>query len=319
MIRRSSLKWPVALGVVLLALIVVLLILWIIREAATKQWALLTVGTIFFSLILIGVVIYLILTIKEIRLTRRQANFIDSVTHELKSPIASIKLCLQTLDMREMGLPQQREFHRLMLEDVERLDSLIDHLLEAARLDHVTGVEPCEEVAVEPLIRSCVESTVRRYKLLEEQVELSVEPCVVFGRTRDLEMVCTNLLDNAAKYAGRPERILVSVVVRPNGRVSIRVSDNGKGIPFELRRKIFRRFERGGSELERTTQGTGLGLYLVKSLVGKMRGKIHVHGRGLLRGATFEVDLPGRFLEQSVPPADLVHVTAGDEEKNSDR
>jgi signal transduction histidine kinase len=109
-------------------------------------------------------------------------------------------------------------------------------------------------------------------------------------------MVIVNLLDNAAKYGAHEAQVLVQAVIHKGNRVLIKISDNGKGIAFDLRRKIFQRFYRGGTELERTTKGTGLGLYIVKSLVTKMKGKIAVHGRGPLRGATFEVELPGHAL-----------------------
>ena len=303
MIRSASLNWPITLGVGLLALIVALLVFWIIGQATANQWALLTVGTIFLALIMLGVVFYLILTIKQIRLTRRQANFIDSVTHELKSPIASIKLCLQTLNMREVSQAQQREFHQFMLKDLERLDSLIDHLLEAARLDHALRGEPLEEVPLRDVIRSCSEETRRRYDLRDDQIAFDLRPCLARARRQDLEMIFTNLLDNAAKYAGDPPRILVEVLPKGPHRVIVRISDNGKGVRHDLRRKIFDRFVRGGSELERTTHGTGLGLYLVKSLIGSMRGKINVHGRGPLGGATFEIELLGRTLDEPDPVA----------------
>jgi signal transduction histidine kinase len=269
----------------------------------------LTVGTIFLALVLIGVVIYLVLSIKSVRLNRRQANFIDSVTHELKSPIASIKLYLQTLDMREVDPQQAREFHRFMLEDVQRLDALIDHLLAAARLDPVEkGDEPlAEELPLDQLTRNCIDTILRRYDLAADQVAVNVQPCVTHGRAQDVEMILTNLLDNAVKYAAQEPRIQVDVVTKGKDRVLVRVSDNGKGVRFELRRKIFDRFFRGGTELERTTQGTGLGLYIVRSLVAKMRGKVSVHGRGPLRGATFEVELPGRAIEAPAP-ADQVSV-----------
>jgi len=142
MFKRSSLTWYITLPVTLLALIVALLLIWIIGQAAEQHWALLTVGTVFFALILIGVVIYFIWTFREYRLNRRQANFIDSVTHELKSPIAAIKLCLQTLDLRSVTPEQQRELYRFMIEDIQRLDSLIDHLLAVARLDHAESDVP---------------------------------------------------------------------------------------------------------------------------------------------------------------------------------
>jgi signal transduction histidine kinase len=303
MIRRSSFKWPIILGVTLLVLTVVLLVFWIVVQATQRDWTLLTIGTIFFALLLLGVVGYLILTIKEVRLTRRQANFIDSVTHELKSPIASLKLCLQTMDLREVSPEQQREFHRFMLDDVQRLEQLIDHLLEVARLDHVQREEPFEDVPAAGLMEACIETVRRRYQLAPEQIELEMQPCVLRGRFRDLEMIFVNLLDNAAKYAGQPAQIRMQVVPHGTNRVLIQISDNGKGIRFEWRRKIFDRFVRGGSELERTTKGTGLGLYLVKTLVARMKGRIHVGNRGPLGGATFEVDLPGHVTAEIPAPA----------------
>ena len=303
MFKRSSLTWYITLPVVLLAMIVALLVIWIIGQASDNHWAQLTIGTIFFGLILIGVVVYFIWTFREYRLNRRQANFIDSVTHELKSPIASIKLCLQTLEMRPVAPEQQREFHKFMMEDIQRLDSLIDHLLAVARLDHAERDEQLEDVPLAGLLQNCADEIRRRYELKPEQIRLEIEPCVVRGRVRDLEMVIVNLMDNAAKYGDREAQLLVQTAVHKNGnRVVIKISDNGQGIAFDLRRKIFQRFYRGGTELERTTKGTGLGLYIVKSLVSKMKGKIHVHGRGPLRGATFEVDLPGQPLLQSPPP-----------------
>lgn len=294
MIKRSSLTWPIILAVVLLALIVGLLVIWIIGQAADHRWALLVVGTVFLTLILIGVVVYFIWTVREYRLNRRQANFIDSVTHELKSPVAAIKLCMQTLVLRSVPPEQQREYYKYIIEDVERLDSLIDHLLAVARLDHIDSDEQLEDVPLEGLLTKCADEIRRRYELRPEQVRLEIEPCVVRGRTRDLEMVFLNLLDNAAKYAAQDVEVLVQMSMYRGKRVVIKISDNGQGVNFDLRRKIFQRFYRGGSELERTTKGTGLGLYIVKSLVGKMKGKINVHGRGPLRGATFEVDLPAQ-------------------------
>ncbi len=293
MIHRSSITWPIVLASLLLAMLVALLILWIVGQSANRQWGLLAVGTIFFTLVLVGVVLYLVLAIKEINLNRRQANFIDSVTHELKSPIASIKLCLQTLDLRTVSPEQQREFHRYMLDDVQRLDKLIDHLLVAARLDEVSAPPDAEDVQLVPLLRICADSIRRRYELDERQIEFRGGDALVHGRPRDLEMVFTNLLDNAVKYGGSPPHIVVEV--HPRGdRIVTRICDNGKGIGYDLRAKIFRRFFRGGSELERTTKGTGLGLYIVRSLVRKMGGAISVHGRGPLSGATFDVELPGQ-------------------------
>jgi signal transduction histidine kinase len=293
MLKRSSIAWPIVLAAVLLTLIVGLLVIWIIGQATVQQWGLLAVGTVILLLIIGGVVAYMVITIKEIALNQRQANFIDAVTHELKSPIASIKLYLQTLEMRDVSPEQQREFHRFMLDDVQRLDGLIDHLLAVARVGSTKPEDPEEDIPLVPLLTRCSEDVCRRHELPLERVTLDVQPCVVRGRVRDLEMVFTNLLDNAVKYGGREPEVVVQSVVAPNRKVTVRVSDNGRGVRFEMRGKIFRRFFRGGSELERTTKGTGLGLYIVNLLVRRMRGMVQVHGRGPLRGATFEVTLPG--------------------------
>jgi len=211
-------------------------------------------------------------------------------------------LCLQTLDLRSVSPEQQREFHKFMMEDIQRLDSLIDHLLAVARLDHVESDDQLEDVPLEPLLKNCADEIRRRYELKPEQIRLEIESCVARGRPRDLQMVFVNLMDNAAKYGAQEAQVLVQTAIQGGDRAVIKISDNGNGIAFDLRRKIFQRFYRGGTELERTTKGTGLGLYIVKSLVSKMKGKIHVHGRGPLRGATFEVDLPGRGIEPPPSP-----------------
>lgn len=300
MIRRSKLAWPIiiGLGVVILSLLVALLVIWIIGQANAGQWWQLVAGTVLFAIVLPGVVGLWIVAIKEGRLSRRQGGFIDSVTHELKSPIASIKLYLQTLDLREVSPEQQREFLKFMLEDVQRLDSLIDHLLAAAQLGEGEPQEGFQEVPLNSIVNACADTVRRRYGLDMEQIRIELPQegqCVVQGSEQDLQMVFSNLLDNAVKYGGEIPQAVLRVQALPGGTVRVSISDNGKGVRFEFRRRIFERFYRGGSELERTTKGTGLGLYIVRSLVRRMKGSVSVHGRGPLAGATFDVELPGRL------------------------
>src|SRR6185437_16966236 len=140
MAHRRSLGWPITLGTIMIVLLVTLSIGWILLAVAASSyanywWGVLAVGTTCLVLVLAGVVMYLVISVKEINLNQRQANFIDSVTHELKSPIASLKLYLQTLSRRSVNEQQQADFVRFMLDDVERLDTLINHLLDAARVD----------------------------------------------------------------------------------------------------------------------------------------------------------------------------------------
>ena len=268
MINRRSIRFPVTLGVVLIVLVVALTVGWVIVSASAAlgsehsavYWTLLAVGATLFVLVLVGVILYLALTVKAIRLNQRQSNFIDAVTHELKSPIASLKLYLQTLTRHQVTAEQQADFQRFMLEDVQRLDELIDHLLDAARLEHSELADGEEDVALDELLARCARLICQRYNLPESTVDLHLQPARVRARAADLEIVFRNLLDNAIKYSGDHPQVEIDTQSDGNGRVIARIGDNGPGIPPKLRRKIFGRFVRLGSELERTKRRHGLGL-----------------------------------------------------------
>lgn len=298
MLQRRSVGWPVTLGVIMIVLVVALLVGWVFLGVAAAQraayfWAVLIVGTAFLAAVLVGVVLYLLISIKEIRLNQRQSNFIDSVTHELKSPIASLKLYLQTLSRRPVGEAQQAEFYRVMLDDVERLDHLINHMLDAARLDEAPTAGEEVEVRVDEVLRLGAAAVCQRHHVPPESMRIDVAPALVRARPIDVEMIFRNLMDNAVKYGGQPPEVEVECWTNGRGRVLVRIADNGPGIPPQMRRKVFGRFVRLGSELERSQQGTGLGLFIVGTLVRRLRGQVHVRGRGARSGTVFEVDLPG--------------------------
>lgn len=309
---RRSLKGPITLGVILLVLLVVLTIGWVLlsvfgalanKETAPFYWTLLTVGSSLLIVVIVGVSMYLTLTIKTINLNRRQSNFMDSITHELKSPIASLKLYLQTLHRHSVSPEEQAKFFRFMLDDVERLDGLINHVLDAARLDRpATDSETDEEeIPLEPLLRECVQEVCSRYRVDEDAVHMEIEPSVVRARRVDLMMIYRNLIDNAVKYAGDPPDVRVVSRPKPDGTVVTKVIDNGPGIPPRHRRRIFGRFVRLGSELERSKPGTGLGLYIVHTLVRRLKGKVRVNDGENASGTVFEVIQPGWTLEDAPP------------------
>lgn len=302
MFERRSLRWPITLGVIMIVLIVALTVGWIVLSVvgalsqqgpAVFYWTLLSVGATFLVLVLVGVVLYLTLSIKAINLSRRQSNFIDSVTHELKSPIASLKLYLQTLNRRQVGPEEQADFYRYMLEDVERLDQLINHVLDAARLEKQPTHDEAEDVELSGLLAECAESVCLRHRVSPQIVKLTTQPYMVRARRVDLDMIFRNLIDNAVKYAGDDPRVEITVQPASNHQIEILVADNGPGISLADRRKIFRRFVRLGSELERRRPGTGLGLYIVRTLVRRLRGRIQVLGRDPASGTLFQVLLPG--------------------------
>ena len=294
---RFSYGWPITLAVVMISLVITLIVGWVILtvreiDRSAVFWVLLFVGTIFLVLVLVGVVLYLLISIKGIRLNQRQSNFIDSVTHELKSPIASLKLYLQTLSRRNVTEEKQADFYRFMLDDLERLDTLINHMLDAARLDQLPVETDLVDVELSSVLRSCAETLCLRYHLPVETVSLDLTPAIVRARPIDLEMVFRNLIDNALKYGGAEPVVEVESRFVGDDKIVTRIVDNGRGIPAKLRRKIFGRFVRLGSELERSQSGTGLGLFIVRTLVKRMRGQITVRDRGKQSGTIFEVELP---------------------------
>ncbi len=305
--KRSSFRIPITLSASLMALNVTLMVCWIIVLAQGASWTALTLGVVLFTLILVGMSLWLVLTLKEIALNNRQANFVDSVTHELKSPIAALQLSLETVRMRQLTIEQRDQFYSMMERELHRLDQLINQLLEVGRLDAIGENEVEEEIELEPLLRECAAGACTHHKTrLSEVFALKVPPIRIRARRIVLRMIFSNLLDNAVKYGGDPARVEVTALLSTGGRAHVRVSNNGARVPYEDRNKVFQIFYRGGSELQRRTKGTGLGLYIVSTLVRKLKGRISVVDRDDGQsGCTFVVDLPGVVLPagEAVPQA----------------
>lgn len=302
MLERRSLKVPITLGVVMIVLVVALAIGWIsisVGAALENQanapvyYALLAIGSVGLAVVLAGVIAYLTLTVKAINLNRRQSNFIDSVTHELKSPIASLKLYLQTLARRSVDAQQSAEFHRYMLEDVERLDQLINHLLDAARIERDSKPAELETLRLDEILRHGAIAASVRYAVPSDTVTIESPQLWLRSRAIELDILFRNLIDNAVKYGGSPPLVKIVASTISGNRVVVRVSDNGPGIPPNLRRKIFGRFVRLGSELERSKPGTGLGLYLVRTVTRSLGGSIQIDYQEQQQGTVFIVTIPG--------------------------
>ncbi len=208
---RRSLGWPITLGVVLISSIITLGVGWVLvsisaalgSQNAAFYWALLAVGVSLLILVLVGVIIYFALAVKAIALSQRQSNFIDSVTHELKSPLASLKLYLQTLIRRPVPPAEQSDFHRFMLQDVERLDTLIDHLLDAAKTMHRPALSIAESTRIVPVLKEAAVRVADRHDVQHDciviNVETELEDVFVQGREADIEIVFRNLIDNAVE------------------------------------------------------------------------------------------------------------------------
>jgi two-component system, OmpR family, phosphate regulon sensor histidine kinase PhoR len=295
MFERKSLKWPILLAVTMIVLLVLLAVAWVLINIFQADWTLLSIGSAMFACVVLGVVLYLVLSIQQINLNRRQSNFIDSVTHELKSPIASLKLYLQTLNRRPVPDAQRQQFYAAMLEDVDRLDLLISQLLDVARLSHQASEKPLppQEVRIDELIRWLVKEQLNRHPTDPNAIKLDLCPATVFGLPVDLEILFRNLIDNAFKYAGKPPQIAIQLkYLGGENTILAVIEDNGPGIPRNLRRRVFGRFFRIGNELERQKTGTGLGLFLARTVVKRLRGKIAIVDPQLAPGTRFEIRLP---------------------------
>jgi signal transduction histidine kinase len=313
MFERRSIRVPVTLGVIMFVVLALLLVGWLVLsitgilsgQQAGLYIAMLSVGSPLLTLAIVGTALYLTLSIKAINISRRQSNFIDSVTHELKSPIASLKLYLQTLNRRHLPPAEQEAFFKDMLEDVERLDQLINHLLDAARLEKDRTHQEPEDVELSEVLQRCSETVCQRYRASQDVIRLELQRAIVRATRGDLELIFRNLIDNAVKYADDDHpQVEVVLAVSLSGEVVVRIADNGRGIPASQRRRLFGRFVRLGSELVRNKPGTGLGLYIVQTLVTRLGGQVAIVDREPgQRGTVFEVRLPGRATSSASPTA----------------
>lgn len=310
--KRRTLHLPITLSVTMMVLNVVLMVCWIVFFADASAWSALTIGTVVFSLILVGSGFYLFLTVKEVRLNQRQANFVDSVTHELKTPIASLRLYLDTLRLRHVEPRQQEEFLKVMDAELIRLDHLINQLLEVARLDAIGQESDPEDIELEPLLHRCAELAALHHKRVAADVfTFDIEPAVIHARRMLLEMIFGNLIDNAVKYGAAQPQVGVTVRSTDDGRIITRITDNGEGVAPHMRNRIFKIFYRGGNELERRQKGTGVGLYIVRTLVGLLKGHVRVLDRPDGPGSLFEVNLPGRaIVSDSLEPSIISEVSS---------
>lgn len=296
--KRRHLSLPIWSSVLLMTVNIALMAVLIVMLAKQSSWLALTLGSIALAISLFGISFYSFLTIKEIQLNRRQSNFVDSVTHELKTPIAALRLYLDTLIMREPEAADRKEFYETMNSELGRLDRLINQLLEVGRLDAIGHQTEPETIHLEDLLRRCAEGACLHHKHeFNDVFRFEVAPLALTSRRLLLEMIFGNLLDNAVKYGGKPPRVTVHAFSRGRDRVVVRIRDNGSGVAPENRRRIFQMFVRGNDELHRTKTGTGLGLYIVRTLVGLLKGRIAVLEAESGGGTIFEVTLPGRQLD----------------------
>jgi two-component system, OmpR family, sensor histidine kinase CiaH len=261
------------------------------RRASLRMFA--AEGTTFLCILVAGTVLILRSVRREMELMRQQANFLSAVTHELKSPLASIRLFIETLELRDPSPDKRARFLANMRADVDRLDGLVNNILAVARLDsgrfvvHVDRGDLGRDVA--EVVQALGKDPSQRR--LSVDLTLPAQPLHARYDLGVLKTVLRNLLDNAAKYGGADQPVHVAVA-RQGEWAAIEVRDQGIGLAAEEREKIFQKFYRVGEEMVRQTEGTGLGLYLARELVRQVGGSITAESPGVGRGTTFRVTLP---------------------------
>lgn len=291
--RQKTAIFFIVLGISLIAIAFALNIGWIILNL--REALMLTIGVLFFTLIITGLILNTIFLVREIRRGEQQDAFLNAVTHELKTPIAAIKLYLDTLRSREVTEEKRREFYDIIDAEAGRLLNIVEQVLIAGRAKTSGKQENLAELDLGAILKNAIGVIESRYNLpagVIRMLEAADDP-KVFGNADELETAFTNLLDNAVKYSGDDRKI--SVRIRSGlrgGRVEVIIRDNGIGIaPSELKR-IFKRFYRSSGQAAKRVKGTGLGLFIVKSVIEKHGGRIFAESRGEGRGTTFFVRLP---------------------------
>jgi signal transduction histidine kinase len=290
--RRKTAIFFLVLGICLITLAVALNVGWILLNL--REVALLIFGIIFFALIITGLVLNTTFLLREIRRSEQHDAFLNAVTHELKTPIASIKLYLETLKTRNVTEEKRREFYDVMLADSNRLLNTVEQVLQASRTKEKYRQLNITEVNLGKLLEETIKIAQTRYKLDETAIKLTepAEEIKILGDAAELQTAFTNLLDNAVKYSSDEPRISVRVKKSSERKVQIFFKDSGVGLnPDELKR-IFKRFYRVSNSSTQEKKGTGLGLFIVKSIIEKHGGKIHADSKGEGKGSTFIVQLP---------------------------
>jgi two-component system sensor histidine kinase SenX3 len=302
--RRGTIAFFITLGALLVGGLVNLNIGWIIINERTVAFAIL--GTILFSLVIAGVTLNTVFLVREIRRNERQDSFLNAVTHELKTPIASIRLYLETLQRRATSEEQKQEFYKIMLSDSDRLLATVEQVLKAGQLGQRHRQQNRTLINIESLVADCIAITLQRHHLPHGSIILEPVPGAVrlhtHGIAEDLRTAVINVLDNAVKYSPEGVHIRCALAIVDYTSIALTITDTGVGLEPSQFKRIFKRFYRVPGRSMAKFKGTGLGLFLVRNIARQHGGDATAASPGPSLGTSITITLPLASLNSSITP-----------------
>jgi signal transduction histidine kinase len=292
--RRGTIALSITLGVLIVGGLITFNIAWIIVNE--RSFLLIVLGLILFGLLVAGVVLNTVFLVREVRRNERQDSFLNAVTHELKTPIASIRLYLETLQRRDLPEAQRQDFYRIMLADSDRLLSTVEQVLKAGELGVRRRHRDRTLLELAPLVADCIDITLQRHHLPADAIQLAPIPGAVRLHVRaiaeDLRTAVLNILDNAVKYSPNGVHVLCSITIVRYIQVALTVTDTGVGLAPDQLKRIFKRFYRVPGRIAVRIKGTGIGLFLVRSIARQHGGGVSASSPGPNLGTTITLTLP---------------------------
>ncbi|MGA2135334.1 MAG: HAMP domain-containing sensor histidine kinase [Bryobacteraceae bacterium] len=289
--RQKSIAFFIALGAGLICVVVLLYVGWVLLN--WRHGILLFLGALLMAAVISGVVLNTIFLVREIRRNAQHESFINAVTHELKTPVASIRLYLETLQTRAVDDAKRREFYRIMLEDSDRLLGTIEQVLRTGRIGATSRRLNVARIDLCGVVEQCLERATALHHVPPESVRYRPGPPVtIVGDVDEVQAAVSNLIDNALKFSGSQVNVTVEIAPVDGNFVALRVTDHGPGIPKTELKRIFKRFYRVPGSLATRVKGTGLGLFIVRSVAKRHGGRAWAESEGPGHGATFVLQLP---------------------------
>ena len=292
--RKRSIAFFIALGAGVISVVILLYVGWV--QLNWRTGFLLFLGVLLLLAIIAGVVLNTLFLVREIHRNEQHDAFINAVTHELKTPVASIRLYLETLRTHSVDESKRQEFYTIMLHDSDRLLLTIEQVLRTGRVGPSRRKLNISPIDLGALIDSCIRRAGNLYGVPAEHIryqrDAGAGSVTILGDFDEVQAAVSNLIDNAVKYSGNDVDVTVRTTPAESGYVTLRVTDRGPGIPQTELKRIFKRFYRVPGQLATRVKGTGLGLYIVRAVARRHGGRAWAESEGPGRGSTFVLQFP---------------------------